>query len=175
MSFGGNLWPINLVDMSTQISSGSNPICQGSIFDLSLGTDNVGPGPDWVVGDTFLVRNISRFVLLSHISVLFSRKMYTRSSVQVQRLLGLPSCLMRLVDQVRNSLGQSRAYIYSHLILLQARLPRALALISRVCVPFSVGRYYFFLCFPPSGAMSTTIPAFLMLSTSFIAVIMLCL
>ena len=60
MAFGGKSWPINPVDFSQQISTGSDPLCQGAIFDLSLGTDNVGPGPDWIVGDTFLVRNISQ-------------------------------------------------------------------------------------------------------------------
>lgn len=34
--------------------------CVGAIFDLSLGTNivNGGGNPDWVIGDTFLVRCI---------------------------------------------------------------------------------------------------------------------
>ena len=52
---------------------------------------------------------------------------------------------------------------------MQERLLQALViLLSLVCVPFSVGQYYFPYV-SSSGAMSTTIPAFLMLSTSFIA------
>ena len=63
----------------------------------------------------------------------------------------------------------SGSYIYSCLLSLQEWLLQALViLLSLVCVPFSVGQYYFSYV-SSSGAMSTTIPAFLMLSTSFIA------
>ncbi|KAH9484946.1 Aspartic protease [Psilocybe cubensis] len=56
LSFGGKTWPINPQDMNRgQLSQGS-PLCVGSIFDLSAGT-NIPPNsgnPSWVVGDTFL-------------------------------------------------------------------------------------------------------------------------
>ena len=62
MSFGGKSWPINPLDFNVgQISNGPNPFCQGAIFDLSQGSNNV-PGsssPTWIVGDTFLVRHLA--------------------------------------------------------------------------------------------------------------------
>ena len=116
MSFGGQSWPINPTDfISNQLS---RTLCQGAIFDLDAGS-NGNPdssNPSWVVGDTFLVRNLSRLHSCPFISCPFSRKMCIRCSVPHQRLLGLPRCLLRLVDQVRNSLGQSGARLYSRLL-----------------------------------------------------------
>ena len=114
MSFGGKSWPISFQDLNTGRLPGVRNLCQGAFFDLSLGSNKVGAGPDWVIGDTFLVRNISRMHFCFLFLVPFSRKMCTRCSVFHHRLLGLPSCLLRLVDQVRNSLGRSRAHTYTH-------------------------------------------------------------
>ena len=61
MSFGGKSWPIDPQDFNAgRVNSGRTPLCVGSIFDLSLGTNNMPDSstPSWVVGDTFLVRNL---------------------------------------------------------------------------------------------------------------------
>ena len=122
MSFGGRSWSIDPQDFNTgedlSLSSDGDPFCLGAIFDLSQGSD-VGPnsnGPDWVVGDTFLVRNISQLHSCPSYLVLFCRKMCTRCSVPTHRLLDLLSYLLRLVDKVRNPLGQFRA-LYSYVYL----------------------------------------------------------
>ncbi len=56
ISFGGPAWPISLADLNLgSISSGR---CLGAIFDITAGS-NVKPTagtPQWIVGDTFLVR-----------------------------------------------------------------------------------------------------------------------
>ena len=186
MSFGGRTWPINPLDFNTgsvpSSENNNNNMCQGAIFDLSLGSNNAqsSGNPDWIIGDTFLVRNLSRCYCCPSYLVPFSRKMCTRCSVPHQRLLGLPNCLLRLVDQVRNPLGQSQVHLYSRQLPLQVRLPRVLLLLlgplgPLVCALFQWISIHFFLILPPSGAMSTTIPAFLMLSTAFTTVIMLSL
>ena len=116
MSFGGQSWPINPVDFNVGPISSDGVLCQGAIFDLSEGSNNKGnANPSWVVGDTFLVRNLSHIPhILSLFFLFFYRKTCTRCSVPHQRLLGLPSCLQRLVDQVRNPLG-SIGFIYTHI------------------------------------------------------------
>ena len=72
MSFGGKLWPINSQDLI--IGQASRQLCVGGIFDLRAGSSigsNEG-NPDWVVGDTFLVSNLSRLHSCpSYILVLF--------------------------------------------------------------------------------------------------------
>ena len=58
LSFGGKAWPINSNDMNLgPIAQGSTQ-CLGGIFDLSQGSsiDSGSGNPNWVVGDTFLVR-----------------------------------------------------------------------------------------------------------------------
>ena len=56
ISFGGPAWPISLADLNLgTVSSGR---CLGAIFDITAGS-NVKPSPgtpQWIVGDTFLVR-----------------------------------------------------------------------------------------------------------------------
>jgi len=56
LSFGGPAWPISLSDLNLgTVSSGR---CLGGIFDITAGS-NVKPSPgtpQWIVGDTFLVR-----------------------------------------------------------------------------------------------------------------------
>ena len=64
--------------------------------------------------------------------------MCTRCSVPTHRLLDLLGCLLRLVDQVRNALGQFWAHLYWRL-LTQEQLPLALLLLLlllRVFVSF---------------------------------------
>ena len=115
MSFGGRSWSIDPQDFNIgedpKLSSTSDRFCVGAIFDLSQGS-NVSNGPDWVVGDTFLVRSLSRLHACHSYLVLFYRKVYIRCSVPTHRLLDLLSCLLRLVDQVRDFLGQFRAYLF---------------------------------------------------------------
>jgi len=63
LSFGGNVWPINIADMNLgPVTQGSSQ-CLGAIFDLSLGSTIVGGdgNPSWVVGDTFLKNVYSVF------------------------------------------------------------------------------------------------------------------
>ena len=83
MSFGGRSWPINPLDFNVgQISNGPNPFCQGAIFDLSQGSNNI-PGsssPTWVVGDTFLVRHLSYLILFFFFLIINLEK----------RVLGVP-------------------------------------------------------------------------------------
>ena len=115
MSFGGQAWSIDPEDFNVGAISSDGVLCQGAIFDLSEGSNNRDSGnPNWVVGDTFLVRNLSRVLhILSFFFLNLFRKTCTRCSVPHQRLLGLPSCLQRLVDQVRNPLD-SIGLIYTH-------------------------------------------------------------
>ena len=67
--------------------------------------------------------------------------MCTRCSVPHQRLLGLPNCLLRLVDQVQDP-GRPRS---PRLLPVQPRVPRR-AFLSLpgplVCAPFSVGQSF---------------------------------
>lgn len=59
MSFGGSLWPISPADFQlTQI--GSNQ-CVGGFFAIDTG----GSAPNWIVGDTFLVRCLFLFLFSS--------------------------------------------------------------------------------------------------------------
>jgi hypothetical protein len=56
ISFGGPAWPISLTDLNLGPVSGG--LCLGAIFDITAGS-NVKPTPgtpQWIVGDTFLVR-----------------------------------------------------------------------------------------------------------------------
>jgi hypothetical protein len=56
ISFGGTAWPINSADMNLGQVPGGSDQCMGGIFDVSTGADiGNGNGPDWIVGDTFLV------------------------------------------------------------------------------------------------------------------------
>lgn len=55
LSFGGQAWAINPIDMNLGPVEDGSSTCLGAIFDLTLGTDAGGSGPSWVVGDTFLV------------------------------------------------------------------------------------------------------------------------
>ena len=65
MAFGGKLWEINTQDfVLAQNANGTDEqtFCLGGIFVLNVVT-NVNAddlNPDWVVGDTFLVSNLSR-------------------------------------------------------------------------------------------------------------------
>ncbi|KAG6899151.1 hypothetical protein C0993_000224 [Termitomyces sp. T159_Od127] len=61
LSFGGNAWPINSVDMNLGPVGQRNNQCVGGIFDLDAGSDvdSGGGNPSWVVGDVFLVRHLS--------------------------------------------------------------------------------------------------------------------
>jgi len=122
MSFGGKSWEISPQDFNVgQTTGGSNPSCQGAIFDLSLGSDNT-PGennnPSWIVGDTFL-KNVYTVFRSTPASVGFA--------------------------ELSTAAGG-----------------------SGTASPGSSPT-------KSSSAMSTTIPAFLMLSTVFTATIMLCL
>ena len=155
MSFGGHSWPINPLDITVgRINSGRNPLCLGAIFDIDLGGGMPGSSnPSWIIGDTFLVRILSRLTAgCMPLSLSFSfRKTCTRYFVPHLRLLGLPICLLRLVDHVQQD-HPARPRRASRLPPLQARLPRALLLPLLgflVCVPFSAGRSYF-LIFPIS-------------------------
>ena len=145
MSFGGQSWPINPLDFNAgQISGGSNPLCEGAIFDLTAGSDNI-PGssnPDWVVGDTFLVRKYLAgcTCVLHKSSCSFPRKMCTRCSVPHQRLLGLPSCLLWLVEQVREFSGRILGLIYTHVYSVGTSPGATPTQSSSMCNPFSVGR-----------------------------------
>ena len=56
ISFGGPAWPISIADLNLGTVSGG--LCLGAIFDITAGS-NVKPTPgtpQWIVGDTFLVR-----------------------------------------------------------------------------------------------------------------------
>lgn len=56
ISYGGPAWPISDADLN--LGAVSNGLCLGAIFDITAGT-NVKPTsgtPEWIVGDTFLVR-----------------------------------------------------------------------------------------------------------------------
>jgi cathepsin D len=56
ISFGGPAWPISLADLN--LGTVSSGLCLGAIFDITAGS-NVKPTPgtpQWIVGDTFLVR-----------------------------------------------------------------------------------------------------------------------
>ena len=63
LSFGGNTWPISAADMNNGAASydiNNNPEqCVGSIFDLGQvsSAGGMGENPNWIIGDTFLVRN----------------------------------------------------------------------------------------------------------------------
>ena len=69
MAFGGGQsWTINPEDFNVgQLDSRDPTTCLGALFDLSQDS-NIAPtdgNPDWVVGDTFLVRNSSCFIILN--------------------------------------------------------------------------------------------------------------
>jgi cathepsin D len=56
ISFGGPAWPISSDDLN--LGTVSNGQCLGAIFDITAGS-NIQPSastPQWIVGDTFLVR-----------------------------------------------------------------------------------------------------------------------
>lgn len=59
LSFGGNTWPISAADMNNGIAGDNPEQCVGSIFDLGQvsSAGSMGGNPDWIIGDTFLVRN----------------------------------------------------------------------------------------------------------------------
>jgi len=120
MNFGGQSWSINPQDFNSGQVPNSRTLCQGAIFDLSQGSNNVGGGsnPDWVVGDTFL-KNVYSVFRSSPASVGFA--------------------------QLSTAAGGSGTSVGS--------------------TPSQSS----------SAIMSITIPGFLMLSTTFTAVIMLCL
>ena len=60
LSFGGNSWPISSADMNLGPPSGGAPTsggqCLGGIFDIGQAS-STGEIPNWIVGDTFLVRD----------------------------------------------------------------------------------------------------------------------
>jgi hypothetical protein len=63
MSFGGTTWPISSQDFILSQNNTSG-FCLAAVFILTEGTTTGDAGadnlnPDWVVGDTFLVRNLS--------------------------------------------------------------------------------------------------------------------
>jgi hypothetical protein len=104
MSFGGPAWPISLADLN--IGSVSNGLCLGAIFDITAGS-NVKPTPgtpQWIVGDTFLVRIFCYSGLSGILTGLFfptgRRKMCTRSSAPTRPQLALHNSQATL--QVRN-------------------------------------------------------------------------
>lgn len=56
ISYGGPAWPISDTDLN--LGAVSSGLCLGAIFDITAGS-NVKPTsgtPEWIVGDTFLVR-----------------------------------------------------------------------------------------------------------------------
>jgi len=62
ISFGGPAWPISLADLN--LGTLANGRCLGAIFDITAGS-NVKPTPgtpQWIVGDTFLVRIFATLV-----------------------------------------------------------------------------------------------------------------
>ncbi|KAF9556703.1 acid protease [Agrocybe pediades] len=63
MSFGGKAWPINPRDMIFGRLSSTSPLCLGSVFDVTGGTNiEAGSGaPNWIVGATFLKNVYSVF------------------------------------------------------------------------------------------------------------------
>ena len=66
MNFGGKTWSIDPQDFNLGATDRTGKTCQGAIFDLTQGS-SVGSSdtsPDWVVGDTFLVCNLTRERLL---------------------------------------------------------------------------------------------------------------
>jgi len=72
ISFGGPAWPISLTDLN--LGSVSNGLCLGGIFDITAGS-NVKPTPgtpQWIVGDTFLVRIFCYSGLSGMLTGLFS-------------------------------------------------------------------------------------------------------
>ena len=100
-SFGGSLWPISSDDMVLQTDSPG--ICVGAIFDFSLVTGMIG-GPQWVIGDTFLVctSTIHNFECSSLVSLMSSphstfffacRKTFTPFSAPLRHLWDSHSCL----------------------------------------------------------------------------------
>ena len=61
MSFGGRSWSIDPRDFNTGVDPGlSGGLCIGAIFDLGQGSNADPSGPAWVVGDSFMVCNLSR-------------------------------------------------------------------------------------------------------------------
>jgi hypothetical protein len=118
LSFGGKLWPISTQDMNLgQVSPGSSQ-CLGAIFDLSMGT-NIPSGsgnPNWVVGDTFLVRFLSPSSLFQ--SSFHIRKMSTPCSARPPPQSDLPSCPVSQEDQVRDQHRHRVVLLYSRLHLL---------------------------------------------------------
>ena len=121
LSFGGKSWPISTQDMNLgQVTQGSSK-CLGAIFDLSMGT-NIPSGsgnPNWVVGDTFLVR-FSHPLPLSQSSfpLFYFRKTFTPCSAQTPLRSGLLSCLPSQEDQVRHQHRQRIIVQYLRLRLL---------------------------------------------------------
>ena len=69
-NFGGRTWPINPVDFALATSSAS--YCVGALFEVQLG--NSAYSPQWIVGDSFLVRNVSHNELVHNILNIVTRK-----------------------------------------------------------------------------------------------------
>ncbi|KAF8869555.1 aspartic peptidase domain-containing protein [Infundibulicybe gibba] len=65
LSFGGELWPIDPVDMNLGRLPGSrlSSLCLGAIFDIGMGKDTTRRlgDPSWIIGDTFLKNVYSVF------------------------------------------------------------------------------------------------------------------
>ena len=104
ISFGGPAWPISLADLN--LGSVSNGLCLGAIFDITAGS-NVKPTPgtpQWIVGDTFLVRIFCCSSLSGILTALFfpteCRKMCTRSSAPTHPQWALHNS--QAAPQVRN-------------------------------------------------------------------------
>lgn len=103
MSFGGPAWPISDDDLNVgTVSSGH---CLGAIFDITAGS-SVKPSsgtPQWIVGDTFLVRVF--FANLPYRSDFPTehRKMSTQSSAPIRPQWASHNFRAQLVaPQVRN-------------------------------------------------------------------------
>jgi len=104
ISFGGPAWPISLSDLN--LGPVSNGLCLGAIFDITAGS-NVKPTPgtpQWIVGDTFLVRIFCDTGLSGILTGLFfltgHRKMCTRSSAPIRPQWALHN--FQTTPQVRN-------------------------------------------------------------------------
>ena len=93
LSFGGKLWPISTQDFilaQNGSGTGGESFCLGGIFVLNVVT-KVGESaddlnPDWVVGDTFLVSNLSRLHSFVLIFFFLPRKMCILCSVPPHHL-----------------------------------------------------------------------------------------
>jgi hypothetical protein len=75
LSFGGGqLWTINPEDFDAGAIDQRGDTCLGALFDLSADSSiqNNGLNPSWIIGDTFLVRNLDDVSLFSMLMYIIS-------------------------------------------------------------------------------------------------------